>query len=248
MLAISIGPWEGTHQRLDGWARAILADLPFPSLAAIHRYEGMGPRTPDGASILYRNTISRNSYHYYNPATGEGNAINRVQRYWRSLVCELDRPYGRRAARAAAWMAHFVTDTLSPAHHHGHFVAPPAGLAPDAWYRDWFDPYWDTLPVWKQPLGPHATFEGRIVLETPLNYDPQELIVGGLSLIKNEEELRLLLVREAEAIATSGIYENYVKRGWSPEVRQGVLRHVLPRQTALIAGLWQSAINARSQT
>ncbi|MBR1801972.1 hypothetical protein IJ768_01945 [Candidatus Saccharibacteria bacterium] len=108
----------GTHQKLDKIAHKIVVkNLPkgvkFPSIEKILLFEGMGG--PDG---LKRKSPGKDEpMHFILPDDDDGKLIKMIEDHQYNLRKALEKGDEIRAAFEAAWMAHAVTDGLTPAHH-----------------------------------------------------------------------------------------------------------------------------------
>lgn len=111
------GKIVGTHQLLDQSARKALAKLLprgkyFPSQKEILHFEGM--RGPDG--LKRKSPGEDDPTHVF--AGDEGAALlGQIDDHYQNLVGALKSQNQVRAAFEAAWLAHKVADSLTPAHH-----------------------------------------------------------------------------------------------------------------------------------
>lgn len=110
--------WLGVHQKFN---RSAYRHVPphvqiseFPSLDRIQHFEGYNG--PDGMKIKSLHRGDEPS-HFYNPETETGPLLEHVENHYHSLVTALAEGNQSRAAFEAAWLAHTVTDGLTPAHH-----------------------------------------------------------------------------------------------------------------------------------
>jgi hypothetical protein len=108
----------GTHQKLDKLAfRIVQKNLPagakFPDIKDILLFEGM--RGPDG---LKRKSPGKDEpMHFIIPDHDDGRLRKMIEDHQYNLRKALEKEDMVRAAFEAAWMAHAVTDGLTPAHH-----------------------------------------------------------------------------------------------------------------------------------
>ncbi len=110
----------GVHQKIDRVARRALAKkLPkktiFPGEKKILHFEGLNG--PDG---IKRKSPGRDEpWHYIDPADETDVALKvMISDHVHNLVQALVADNHERAAFEAAWMAHAITDGLTPAHHY----------------------------------------------------------------------------------------------------------------------------------
>ena len=108
----------GTHQKLDKIAYKIVAkklpkDVKFPTIKEILTFEGTGG--PDG---LKRKSPGKDEpMHFIIPDHDDGKLIKMIEDHQYNLRKALEKGDEIRAAFEAAWMAHAITDGLTPAHH-----------------------------------------------------------------------------------------------------------------------------------
>jgi hypothetical protein len=109
----------GTHQKIDRVARRHFSrhvrTLPFPSIDEILHFEGA--RGPD--AIKLKSRLSDKPQHFIDPsAISEDEGLLVVLRnHGRNLTQALVSGDAVKASFEAAWLAHAVTDGLTPAHH-----------------------------------------------------------------------------------------------------------------------------------
>ena len=108
----------GTHQKLDKLAYKIVSkNLPenvkFPTINQILLFEGTGG--PDG---LKRKSPGKDEpMHFIIPDNDDGKLIKMIEDHQYNMRKALGKGDEIRAAFEAAWMAHAITDGLTPAHH-----------------------------------------------------------------------------------------------------------------------------------
>jgi hypothetical protein len=162
-----------------------------------------------------------------------------------------------RAAFEASWLAHFVVDGLTPAHHkllkdevakvHGDdhgtlglfkYIARGDGAIKKNW------------AVWggKGIMATHHNFEVGIaasLVGRPLR--------GSLSQVKLAHARRVgyleFFKEEAKTIAKLGLYDQFKKKGWSAQMANTIKREVLPQTAQTVAIIWLLAyLDADMQT
>ena len=110
----------GTHQKIDRVARRKLqAYLPsgahFPTSREIIKFEGLNG--PDG--IKKKSPARDEPWHYIDPTNPDDRQIlTLIQGHENNLIAALKNQNRERAAFEAAWLAHALTDGLTPAHHY----------------------------------------------------------------------------------------------------------------------------------
>ena len=114
------GDLIGTHQKLDKSARRMLtkyvpaASRKFPSIDEILHFEGING--PDG--LKRKSPGVDEPEHFIIPDKDDGVLINYIHNHYYNLVQALKKKNRVRASFEAAWMAHVITDGLTPAHHY----------------------------------------------------------------------------------------------------------------------------------
>lgn len=111
----------GVHQKIDRIARRHIAkqiDLPsaFPSISEILHFEGANG--PDG--LKRKNPGKDEPWHFIDPAVDFEDSDLRVliHDHIVNLTRALQSRDRERASFEAAWLAHSITDGLTPAHHY----------------------------------------------------------------------------------------------------------------------------------
>lgn len=113
------GRLMGVHQKIDRIARRSLArHIPkahFPTAAEILHFEGLNG--PDG--IKRKSPARDEPWHYIDPNDPSDMTLrDMIQDHIYNLTQALAEGNQQRAAFEAAWMAHAITDGLTPAHHY----------------------------------------------------------------------------------------------------------------------------------
>ncbi len=109
----------GTHQKIDKIARRLISRYMdnariFPSTQKILSFEGM--QGPDG--LKRKSPGVDEPLHFIRPDCDDGVLIGLIRDHHYNLVKALVDGNTERAAFEAAWMAHAITDGLTPAHHY----------------------------------------------------------------------------------------------------------------------------------
>jgi len=110
----------GVHQRIDRLARRELTGLTkrrqfFPAAREILHFEGLNG--PDG--IKRKSPGQDEPWHYLDPTDPDDNDLRDIIRdHIYNLTATLAKGNKERAAFEAAWLAHAITDGLTPAHHY----------------------------------------------------------------------------------------------------------------------------------
>lgn len=114
------GKLIGVHQKLDKAARLMLTQelgrdaRNFPSIEKILYFEGT--RGPDG--LKTKSPGVDEPEHFIQPEHDDGVLMGYILDHQYNLTQALIEHNHERAAFEAAWMAHAITDGLTPAHHY----------------------------------------------------------------------------------------------------------------------------------
>ena len=110
----------GTHQKIDRVARRqfqkfIPTGITFPTTRQILRFEGKNG--PDG--IKRKSPAVDEPWHYFDPTdSSDRRLLVIIEDHLANLTTALSDGNHERAAFEAAWLAHAITDGLTPAHHY----------------------------------------------------------------------------------------------------------------------------------
>lgn len=251
----------GIHQRFDTAAyRMIRPYLPaggFPALGNILHFEGYNG--PDGlkskAGLKYKTIHDHAPSHLYDPATDTGEVPQHIQTHYNGLVRALVAGDQVRAAFESAWLAHYVCDGLTPAHHwpleekitevveraHGSVAAGDVPRLTAAVKKNW--------AIWgpKGHLSTHIiNFEIGIALA---------LIVMPIRPVFSEDELsraRKLgpveyFKAESRKIAALDLYDRFYKSGWTNDIASVVRGTLAPVTARAIGTVWLLALLEAAQ-
>lgn len=269
------GKIVGTHQRLDQAARRSLGRvLPrtkyFPSSSEIIHFEGS--RGPDGlkrkspgvdepSHMLVEESLSASSEDTsqaetaWTESTDTRSVPTMILDHRHNLVQALKSKNQVRAAFEAAWMAHMITDGLTPAHHF------PLSDVKDELMTDK-----EFVKVFGEPL--KGVMHGRNILETLRNnwlywgagghmskhiaYEYGVLTIAAamppkaLEVTLTTEDLTELnaekMFQQAlERVQKLHIYKRFLETGWTTELATETKEVLLPEITRAIALGWYSA-------
>lgn len=110
----------GVHQKIDRVARRHYKDhapagIDFPAIKQILYFEGKNG--PDG--IKRKSPARDEPWHYIDPHDpNDRNLVDMILSHIHNLTIALSKNNQERAAFEAAWLAHAITDGLTPAHHY----------------------------------------------------------------------------------------------------------------------------------
>lgn len=256
----------GTHQRLDQSARraltrSLLKGNYFPTSKEILHFEGM--RGPDGlkrkspgidepSHMLIQDSTSENLNHNASDARSIEELIN--DHYW-NLVQALKSHNSVRAAFEAAWLAHMITDGLTPAHHF------PLSQVQDELMTDK-----EMMKFFGQPI--KGIMHGRNTLETMRNnwlywgagghmtkhiaYEYGVLMITAamppraLDTNLAFEDLQSLNIidifqKSLNEVQQHKIYTRFINDGWTTELARETKEFLLPEIVNAISLSWYTA-------
>ena len=249
------GKIVGTHQLLDQSARKALTKLLprgkyFPSQKEILHFEGM--RGPDG--LKRKSPDVDDPTHIFADDHG-ATLLADIDAHYHNLVQALHSQNQTRAAFEAAWLAHKVTDALTPAHHF------PLTLAKDELMTKK-----ELVKVFGEPI--KGLVRGRNPVETMRNnwlywgvggYFTKHIVYEyGVALIATAMPRRRLqpritpddlqeldsirLVHAAIArIQPAKTYDTFRSQGWTTELAFSTRDLLLPEIVKTITLIWYAA-------
>lgn len=253
----------GTHQKIDRVARRHLAkiisdDSAFPSIKDILHFEGI--HGPDGVKL--RSPGVDEPKHFINPdQPHEGMLLTYIAEHISNLTTALREQNSSRAAFEASWLAHAVTDGLTPAHQ-----IPYEEMLDELWGNSASDRtkvmdkvlikgetrlrtvknFWEHWGP-KGLLSSHTLFEAGVNTVTkgrrfndavPNETDFYELTTDGF------EKLYIRLVKE---VAELDMYTNFMKNGWTERLAHQTNKELMPRIIRAVVLAWYTAYAAAQE-
>lgn len=245
----------GTHQLLDQAARKVLArHLPrgkyFPSSREIIYFEGM--RGPDG--LKRKSPDEDDPSHMFDEDNGH-ELFQQISDHYYNLVTALRHQDSIRAAFEAAWLAHKVTDGLTPAHHFPLseakeelmsnkdfikiFGEPVKGImhgrnAAETMRNNWL--YWGAGGY----MTKHIAYEYGVALLAAVF--PRKKLIPNLNKAEFQYvDLKYTFYDSIGRIRPREIYNNFREKGWTTEQAFTVRDLLLPEIVRALALIWFSA-------
>jgi hypothetical protein len=221
----------GTHQKFDrtayGLISAKLESGKFPSRAQIINFEGSGG--PDGLKFKGNYTTD----HMWDPVNKIGQLPTWIGIHYKNLVKALKDDDIVKAAFEAGFMAHYLTDSLTPAHHLSHkfILEEYEGRK----HRKRWKIYGH-----KGILSTHVAFETGIssaIFFSPIKTSFDQKLLARIK----KDGLEDVVMQESLAISKHNIYEQFLKKGWSAKLAKTVKATVVKRIPQLISAAWLSA-------
>ncbi|HEX7259795.1 MAG TPA: hypothetical protein VF272_02585 [Candidatus Saccharimonadia bacterium] len=246
-----IVPAVGVHQRFNAASYRMIAPYfaegTFPTLKQLMHFEGMNG--PDGLKV--KSPGHHDPGHLYNPETGAGDIPRLITDHYRNLVSALRSKDLVRAGFDAAWLAHYICDGLTPAHHFplNENVAKQSEHSKRIPKRykytvivpgiNFFDTIRRSWAVWggKGLLTTHFNFEVGVAaalvgfrLKADLNHE-QLAKARSVSLLP-------FFKSEAQSIAELEMYKSFYVSGWNSELARMVKNRLAPQIVQTIAIAW----------
>ena len=247
----------GTHQKLDKIARKILqkglpSNVYFPDIKEILLFEGMGG--PDG--LKRKSPGVDEPMHFIIPGNDDGKLIQMILDHQYNLKKALIQGNKVRAAFEAAWMAHAVTDGLTPAHHFPLteaqdqlmtekefikvFGIPVKGImhgrnSLETLRNNWL--YWGASGY----MSKHVAFEyGVAITMTAL---PERVVTPKI----DKKALRHVDIKEAfyqslDRVAALDMYKRFLEQGWTTDLAFETKNILLPEISKAITLCWAATI------
>jgi len=224
--------YSGTHQKLDREAFRIVSPLidkeRFPKRAAILKFEGYGG--PDGMKVKG----NYNTDHLWDPVNEIGFLPVWIEVHYQNLVAALKKKDYVEAAFHAGFMGHYITDSLTPAHHLSYKLIAEEYAEASKLKRRW--KAWGTKG-WKSS---HFAFESGISAATM--FSPLRVKFDlELSERMRHQGIREVIKDESLMIAKLGLYEEFIMNGWTTKLAKAVRATVVPRIPQMIAAAWLAA-------
>ena len=255
----------GVHQRIDRLARRELVTLLpkrrlFPSEHDILHFEGLNG--PDG--IKRKSPGQDEPWHYIDPTSHDDDSLRQMIRdHIYNLTAALVDGNEKRAAFEAAWMAHAITDGLTPAHHYPledklEELRDGEGLEtrntrrkkillPGKTRRHQLRNNWEFWGA-KGVMTTHVAFElgvattlaaaGRLPDTTPSSND--------LVRVKNDGVLPLF-DEALHRIAGLGLYEEFSRLGWTRKLARDTKELLVPEIVRIVTLAWYEAAIAAEE-
>ena len=247
----------GTHQKLDKIAYKIVQknlpeDVMFPDIKTILLFEGMGG--PDG---LKRKSPGKDEpMHFIIPKHDDGKLFTMIKDHQYNLRKALEKGDEVRAAFEAAWMAHAVTDGLTPAHHFPLeetqkelmtekeffkiFGIPIKGIMHgqntlETLRNNWL--YWGSNGY----MSKHIGFEYGVAIT--LTALPPSKVMPKLSEKDFENpDIEEVFYNSLRTVSSLDMYNKFRKKGWTTELAFETRDVLLPEIIKAISLCWLSSL------
>ena len=248
----------GAHQKIDRVARRLLKEklidnTVFPTTKQILHFEGYA-----GPDAIKRKSPSVDEpWHFYSPFDDDDSAlIKAIEGHYKELIKVLKDSNKERSAFEAAWLAHAITDGLTPAHHYPYEekLAELRGEGMES--RDSVkekivlhgetrrETVKNNWMMWgpKGLISTHGLFElGVASLSKPLSFNGAKI---NKSQINEFQEIGIgeFFKRRAREIAVKDLYNVYSKRGWTLKLMVDIRNMLMPTIINTVTVAWYSAL------
>lgn len=225
----------GVHQRFDTASYKMihrrLQSGNFPGIKRILHFEGING--PDGVKV--KSPGIQDPSHMYDPIADDGLLPELIQKHYNGLVESLAQGDRVRAGFEAAWLAHFVVDGLTPAHHYPYDQKKAEILGHESEYgrllKSW---HWFGA---KGVLSTHINFEmgiATMLVSTRLKLELDQVLMA------DAKELGYLdfFKREARKVAELGLYDEFYKKGWTQRIARTIKKEVAPHSVQVLGIIW----------
>ena len=248
----------GAHQKIDRVARRLLKDklidnTVFPTTKQILHFEGYA-----GPDAIKRKSPSVDEpWHFYAPFDDEDSAlIKAIEGHYKELIKVLRDSNKERSAFEAAWLAHAITDGLTPAHHYPYEEKLAELRGEGMERRDSVkekivlhgetrrETVKNNWMMWgpKGLISTHGLFElGVASLSKPLSFNGAKI---KKSQINEFQEIGIgeFFKRRAREIAVKDLYTVYSKRGWTLKLMVDIRNMLMPTIINTVTVAWYSAL------
>lgn len=229
----------GVHQRFNTSAHRMIKPMlqtgNFPGIKRILHFEGING--PDG--LKTKSPDRQNPSHMYDPLTDKGELPELITKHYNGLVDSLRTGDRVRSGFEAAWLAHYVVDGLTPAHHFPDYEEIKQEILGDESEYSMLMKGWHWIGA-KGVMSTHLNFEAgiaSILMGTRLHpefdqrlwHDAKKL--GYLAFFK----------REAREVADQGLYDLFYKKGWTQSLARTIKRDLAPHSIQVLAIIWLMA-------
>lgn len=247
----------GAHQKIDRSARRALTDLltndtDFPSIRLLLHFEGKNG--PDSAKAKLDGEHA--PWHFYDPFDPEdGVLLDQIETHFATLIEVLKARNRERSAFEASWLAHAIVDGLTPAHHYPYeeelerlrgegketrTTLYKKAVIPADTKRELLSKNWEMWGA-KGLFTTHALFEwGAAMIMAPMT---KLIAQPSMYDVKKAEQIGLneYFKRVAREVALLDMYDQFYKRGWTPNLAQQVRKELAPRMATTVTVAWYLA-------
>lgn len=222
---------RGTHQKFDRAAFRLIEDRInpeyFPTRSQLLKFEGAGG--PDG--LKFKGNYKTD--HLWDPVNKIGYLPMWVEINFKNMTRALSEGDIIQAAFEGGFMAHYLTDSLTPAHHLSH------KLILEEYEGKKYRKRWKVYGH-KGLLSSHVAFETGIssaIVFSPLKIKFDDELLKRIK----KDGIKQVVEEESLAIAKLNLYEQFLKKGWNASLAKSIKATVVKRIPQLIAAAWLAA-------
>ena len=254
----------GTHQKIDRAARLVLNNLikqhfknqhvHFPSINEILRFEGNGG--PDG--IKTKSPGKDEPWHFVDPYGDLSQMFNYVENHLVNIAKALIEENYVRASFEAGWMAHAITDALTPAHQYPMTdkIIEISGKTPEERNKI-IKKMFISGENWRKRIinnweyiGPKGVMSSHMLYEMGIATMISSTAAKKIAKSPSEEDLKLVLngdffkvfEQKIKAVADKKYYDRYLHKGWTATLALETKKDLLPEVVSMVALGWLEGI------
>lgn len=247
----------GTHQKIDRVARRHLSRYvgtdEFPSIEDILHFEGS--RGPDGVKL--KSPGRDEPWHFIDPSMikADDQLLVQIENHGHNLSNAIAAKDMTRASFEAAWLAHAVTDGLTPAHHEPlkdqlkdmkhdderrHKVRSKVIMTGNGSRRQFIRNNWQYWGA-KGIMTTHTLFEAGVATAAkPLQFNTAAITEHD----KDELQRRGLIamyIDMVEYVYELGMYDRFKRDGWTQTLARQTTRDLMPTIIHAVELAWFEA-------
>ena len=247
----------GTHQKIDRVARRhfskYVEDLRFPSITEILHFEGS--RGPDG--IKLKSPGRDEPWHFIDPKAirPDDHLLLAISDHSHNLSEAIRSGDMTRAAFEAAWMAHAVTDGLTPAHHEPlgeqlkelkhqderrHKVRSKVVMTGNGSKRQFIRNNWQYWGA-KGIMTTHTLFEAGVASAAkPLQFKDAATSDHDIDELK-ARGFRAIYIDMIQYVDDLGMYDRFKRDGWTQALARQTTKELIPTIIRAVELAWLEA-------
>ena len=254
----------GPHQKIDRAARLVLNNLikqyfknqhvHFPSINEILRFEGNGG--PDG--IKTKSPGKDEPWHFVDPYGDLSQMFNYIENHLVNIAKALKEKNYVRASFEAGWMAHAITDALTPAHQYPMTdkIIEISGKTPEERNKI-IKKMFISGENWRKRIinnweyiGPKGVMSSHMLYEMGIATMISSTAAKKIAKSPSEEDLKLVLngdffkvfEQKIKAVADKKYYDRYLHKGWTATLALETKKDLLPEVVSMVVLGWLEGI------
>ncbi len=260
ILRTKSGRLMGVHQRIDRVARRHISpflprEVNFPDIKHILHFEGLNG--PDG--VKRKSPAQDEPWHFINPDDPtDTTLLDMIDEHIANMAEAIKNSNDERTAFEAAWMAHAITDGLTPAHHYpleskieelrnGQGIETRNStkekiLLPGKNARDKIKNNWEFWGA-KGVMTTHFNFElGVATTISTVSLDSEyRFNADDIKLLK-KQGYRQFFIDILQKVHAMAMYDEFQKKGWTRRLARDTKKQLLPLIIKAVSAGWYAAI------